>query len=87
MASLFDCVLVSGDMPFEKPDVRIFEAAGRYLGVSAGECVMVGDKLETDIQVGNCWLDAGQPETDRSCFMNRILFNLIYTDCGNCGIG
>lgn len=73
VASLFDCVLVSGDMPFEKPDVRIFEAAGRYLGVSAGECVMVGDKMETDIQVGTWWLDTGQPETDR-----RFIYIYIY---------
>lgn len=48
----FDAVLVSGDLPWEKPDRRIFEATCRGLSVAAGECVMVGDKLDTDIQVG-----------------------------------
>lgn len=52
VARLFDAVLVSGDLPWEKPDRRIFEAACRGFGITAGECVMVGDKLDTDIQVG-----------------------------------
>lgn len=51
VARLFDCVLVSGDQPWEKPDRRIFEAACRGLGVRSAECVMVGDKLDTDILV------------------------------------
>jgi N-acylneuraminate-9-phosphatase len=47
----FDCVLVSGDMPWEKPDPNIFYAACNYLGVGHHECLMIGDKLDTDIQV------------------------------------
>lgn len=50
----FDCVLVSGDLPWEKPNEHIFLAACNYLGVSTQNCVMIGDKLETDIQVGYC---------------------------------
>lgn len=50
-SSLFDCILVSADLPFEKPDPRIFLAACNYLGVAPSTCIMVGDKLETDIQV------------------------------------
>lgn len=59
VARLFDCVLVSGDMRWEKPDRRIFEQACRTLAVQCGECVMVGDKLDTDIQVrfGGGWWD------------------------------
>lgn len=49
--SLFDCILVSGDCGLEKPDVRIFQAACNYLNVSPQNSIMIGDKLETDIQV------------------------------------
>jgi len=49
--ALFDCILVSQDLPFEKPDRRIFFAACKYLGVTPSSCIMVGDKLETDIKV------------------------------------
>lgn len=45
----FDIILVSGDLSWEKPDARIFEEACRYLRVSPENCIMVGDKLETDI--------------------------------------
>lgn len=47
----FDCILVSADLPWEKPDPNIFYAACNYLGVEPANCVMIGDKLETDIQV------------------------------------
>lgn len=49
--SLFDCILVSGDLGIEKPDVRIFHAACNYLNIAPHNAVMIGDKLETDIQV------------------------------------
>ncbi|XP_046628267.1 N-acylneuraminate-9-phosphatase [Neodiprion virginianus] len=48
----FDLILVSGDLPWEKPDPRIFEEACQCLKVTPAECIMVGDKLETDIQGG-----------------------------------
>lgn len=47
----FDCILVSGDLPWEKPDQKIFQQACQLLGVEPRNCIMVGDKLETDIQV------------------------------------
>jgi N-acylneuraminate-9-phosphatase len=49
----FDCVLVSDDLPWSKPDPNIFYAACHYLGVQPQQCMMIGDKLETDIQVSN----------------------------------
>lgn len=52
LTKYFDCILVSGDLPWEKPDPNIFAAACNYLGVNPNDCVMIGDKLETDIQVG-----------------------------------
>ncbi|KAJ2944795.1 hypothetical protein O0L34_g821 [Tuta absoluta] len=45
----FDCVLVSGDLPWEKPDQHIFLEACKLLNVEPRTCIMVGDKLETDI--------------------------------------
>uniref|UniRef100_A0A1L8DD70 Putative n-acylneuraminate-9-phosphatase-like protein n=1 Tax=Nyssomyia neivai TaxID=330878 RepID=A0A1L8DD70_9DIPT len=52
VAKYFDCILVSGELPWEKPDARIFHAACNLLGVQAHQCIMIGDKLETDIQGG-----------------------------------
>ncbi|XP_025163238.1 N-acylneuraminate-9-phosphatase isoform X1 [Harpegnathos saltator] len=48
----FDIILVSGDLPWEKPDVEIFQKACDLLNVRPKECIMVGDKLETDILGG-----------------------------------
>ncbi|XP_062555463.1 zinc finger protein 79-like isoform X1 [Armigeres subalbatus] len=55
----FDCILVSADLPWAKPDRNIFYAACHYLGVQPEECVIIGDKLETDIQLS--------PEHETSC--------------------
>lgn len=52
LQSYFDVILVSGDLPWEKPNSKIFEQACQYLGVEPQNCIMVGDKLETDIQGG-----------------------------------
>ncbi|XP_053682706.1 N-acylneuraminate-9-phosphatase-like [Sabethes cyaneus] len=48
----FDCILISADLPWAKPDRNIFYAACHYLGVRPDECAMIGDKLETDVQGG-----------------------------------
>lgn len=45
----FDVILVSNDLPWEKPDPRIFKEACQFLNVVPSTCIMVGDKLETDI--------------------------------------
>nr|XP_019541946.2 N-acylneuraminate-9-phosphatase [Aedes albopictus] len=52
LGRFFDCILVSSDLPWAKPDRNIFYAACHYLGVRPEECAMIGDKLETDIQGG-----------------------------------
>lgn len=49
----FDYILVSSDLPWEKPDPNIFYAACKYLNVRPEECAMIGDKLETDVKGGN----------------------------------
>lgn len=50
--NLFDCILVSGDVRCEKPNPEIFYLACKYLGVEPSQCAIIGDKLESDIQVG-----------------------------------
>ncbi|PSN36421.1 hypothetical protein C0J52_11664 [Blattella germanica] len=78
LRSYFDYILVSGDLPWEKPNPNIFLEACNYLGVQPKKCLMVGDKLETDILGGikahigvTVWLslssdikDAPQPQPD-----------------------
>lgn len=49
--TFFDCILVSGDLPWEKPNPEIFYSACKYLGVEPSKCAVIGDKLESDIQV------------------------------------
>lgn len=46
----FDVVIVSGDIKHAKPSVAIFEEAFRRLDSASLECVMVGDRLDTDIK-------------------------------------
>lgn len=49
---LFDSVLVSGDLPCEKPQPEIFQMACEQLNVSPTRCCMIGDRIETDILGG-----------------------------------
>ncbi|KZC06443.1 PREDICTED: N-acylneuraminate-9-phosphatase [Dufourea novaeangliae] len=48
----FHVILVSGDLPCEKPEREIFKKACRFLNIKPEKCLMVGDKLETDILGG-----------------------------------
>ncbi|XP_018334142.1 N-acylneuraminate-9-phosphatase isoform X2 [Agrilus planipennis] len=52
LRSYFDVILVSGDLRWEKPHHKIFHMACEELHVSPCQCIMVGDKLETDILGG-----------------------------------
>lgn len=49
----FDAVVVSQEVGFEKPDMRIYEAACEKLGMDANECMYVGDRLDTDVTGAN----------------------------------
>lgn len=51
--SFFSCVVTSVDAHSWKPHGRIFRKAMNLLGVSASECVVVGNKISTDIVGGN----------------------------------
>ena len=50
---LFEAIVFSSQIGFRKPDRRIFEAALLSAGKSAPECVMIGDRLDTDIKPAN----------------------------------
>ncbi|XP_030166111.1 N-acylneuraminate-9-phosphatase isoform X2 [Lynx canadensis] len=58
--SYFDAIVVGGEQKEEKPSPSIFYYCCSLLGVQPGDCVMVGDTLETDIQGG---LNAGLKAT------------------------
>lgn len=45
-------ILVSGDLTCEKPEPAIFHLACHQLNVSPDQCIMVGDRLDTDIAGG-----------------------------------
>jgi putative hydrolase of the HAD superfamily len=49
IAGYFDAVVISEEVGFQKPDIRIFEHAACLAGVSIQSCLMIGDNEETDI--------------------------------------
>lgn len=53
MMGLFEAVVFSSQTGFRKPDRRIFEAALLSAGKSGPDCVMIGDRLDTDIKPAN----------------------------------
>lgn len=53
IADYFDEIVISGNFGEGKPSPRLFQHAMDKLGIAAGEGVMVGDKLTTDIQGAN----------------------------------
>ncbi len=48
--NIFDIVVTSEEVGFEKPDVRIFERAIKKMGLKPEECIMVGDKTDIDVE-------------------------------------
>lgn len=48
--SLFDVVVVSGDIGIYKPDRRIFDEAAKRAGVKNSECLFVGDHPVNDVE-------------------------------------
>lgn len=64
---LFDFILVSEEAGVKKPHAAIFELALERLGVSADECVYVGDHPKNDIEgagkagLRTIWMEVNQP--------------------------
>lgn len=50
IAGWFDQIVISGDLGFGKPDPRIYRETLSRLGVSAGQAIMIGNSLHSDIQ-------------------------------------
>lgn len=46
----FNTILISGELGIRKPDSRIFRTACERLEVLPADCLMVGDKLDADIE-------------------------------------
>lgn len=59
-------LIVSGEVGYAKPDPRLIHCALAALGVAAGEALMVGDSLSSDIRAANaagvdaCWINPEQ---------------------------
>jgi putative hydrolase of the HAD superfamily len=71
LTTLFDSILVEGEVGFGKPDPRIYARAPSDLRVDAAQAWMVGDNLEWDVAgpqregIAGIWIDArgqGLPE-------------------------
>lgn len=64
LATLFDTILVEGEVGYGKPDPRIYTRALNELGVAAEQSWMVGDNLEWDVAgpqrqgITGIWIDA-----------------------------
>jgi putative hydrolase of the HAD superfamily len=48
LSNYFSIIVISSQVKAAKPDLLIFEHAAKRAGVSAQECIYVGDNLETD---------------------------------------
>lgn len=46
----FTNVLISEELGFNKPDIKIFKEAERCSNASSEQCLMIGDNFETDIR-------------------------------------
>ncbi len=45
----FDEIIVSGETPYEKPDIRIFQLMAEKLGINIDEMMYIGDHPKNDI--------------------------------------
>ncbi len=49
LTTLFDVIVLSGEIGVHKPDLRVFDYATRQLGIANEDCVFVGDNPDGDI--------------------------------------
>ncbi len=65
---LFDAFVISGDVPWRKPNPEFMWAAAQELRVEAEECLVVGDSLKADIAgakaagMRSAWVNREQEE-------------------------
>lgn len=48
LAAFLDVVVISGDIGIEKPDSRLFDHTLQHLGMTAEQCLFVGDSIISD---------------------------------------
>lgn len=89
LSPYFEHILISGEFGRGKPDPSIFQHALELLAVSAGEAIMIGDKLTTDILgsqkagIRNVWINrrklAANPDIEASYEIEDLnqLFELL----------
>ena len=53
LESYFDTIIISGEFSTKKPDPVLFKAALDQMNIVAGEAIVAGDKLESDIEGAN----------------------------------
>ncbi|WCJ25263.1 Haloacid dehalogenase-like hydrolase (HAD) superfamily protein [Euphorbia peplus] len=75
--NLFDALIISSEVGYEKPDPNIFKAALDEVGVEASKAVHVGDDVKADKDGANavgidCWL-WGKDVNTFAEIQNRIL--------------
>ena len=49
LESYFGCIAIGGEIGAHKPDPQIFEHCMTALGVTADECIYIGDRTEADV--------------------------------------
>lgn len=49
LPDVFEAIVTSGEVGYQKPHPRVFESAVERMGVQPGEAVVVGDSYENDI--------------------------------------
>lgn len=68
----FDAVVISGELGYGKPDPRMYQETLRQLGLTAHECIMVGDNLRRDVAgaqnvgIRGVWISIGRQSPDPS---------------------
>lgn len=72
LSTLFDSILVEGELGFGKPDSRVYALALKMLNVAPSDAMMIGDNLEWDVAkpqefgIAGVWIDvvgSGLPAT------------------------
>lgn len=68
LAQLFDAVVLSFEVRLTKPNIRIYETAAKRLGVSAGQCLYVGDGSDGEL--------SGASEAGMTAMLMRAPYDL-----------
>ena len=84
LATLFDNIIISSEVGFEKPDKEIFQIAFEQASVSADDCLYVGDnyyddgigsrKVGMDFVIVNPYGDLGVEELDSCNVISDITY-------------